>query len=232
MMIPKRVKALLAVAIAVLTMPVAWPNSTPFPGSLAAMAIALTCEALLGLLLGSIILLAITSMELAGQAIGHLAGIDMAEAIDANAEETTSILSSLLGWFAVALLLTMGGHRQLMDCSLQSFERYPAGNVRPESFWLTELDDMLRHALVIGVRAAAPVGTALLMANLITGLLARTLPQLNVLAIGFNINVSAMFVAMIMSIGGVAWVFQSELSVWIQSCQAIVEPSSIRQVNR
>ncbi len=231
-MIPKRVKALLAVAIALVIMPVAWNNSTPFPGNLPAMVIALACEALLGLLIGSIILLAVTSMEIAGQAIGHLAGIDMAEAIDANAEENASILSSLLGWFAVGLLLTMGGHRQLMDCSLQSFERYPAGNVRPESFWLDELDDMFRHALVIGVRAAAPVGTALLMANLITGLIARTLPQLNVLAIGFNINVSAMFVALIISIGGLGWIFQTELAVWIESCQTIVDPSSVRLATR
>ena len=37
-------------------------------------------------------------------------------------------------------------------------------------------------------RVAAPVIAALLLSNLVTGLISRTLPQINVLAIGLSIN--------------------------------------------
>lgn len=133
-----------------------------------------------------------------------------------------SVLASLMGWLAIAILLVLGGHRQLIDCCLESFEHHSAGNVRPAAFWLEELDSLMRQTLVVGIRAAAPIGTALLMANLIMGLLARTLPQLNVLAIGFNVNVLALLVLMFLSTGSLAWVFQTELAVWIESLQHII----------
>ncbi len=66
------------------------------------------------------------------------------------------------------------------------------------------------------------MATALLLSNLITGLLARTLPQLNVLAIGFNINALALLLLLFLAVGGVAWVFQTELSVWLNACHRIV----------
>ena len=50
------------------------------------------------------------------------------------------------------------------------------------------LVELLGESFVIGVRAAAPVMVALLMSVLILGLISRTLPQLNVIAIGFNLN--------------------------------------------
>ncbi|HAC91721.1 MAG TPA: hypothetical protein DCF63_14010, partial [Planctomycetaceae bacterium] len=75
---------------------------------------------------------------------------------------------------------------------------------------------------VVGVRAAAPLGSALLLSNITTGLLARTLPQLNVLSIGFNLNVSAMMMVLFISLGSVSWIFQNELAYWMDACRKIV----------
>jgi flagellar biosynthetic protein FliR len=90
-----------------------------------------------------------------------------------------------------------------------------------EESWLEELVAVIKHTFEIGLRAAAPLATALLLSNLVTGLLARTLPQLNVLAIGFNINALALLTLLFMSIGSVTWVYQTELVVWIDTCHRI-----------
>jgi flagellar biosynthetic protein FliR len=132
-----------------------------------------------------------------------------------------SILASIMGWLAVALVLTLGGHREVIDCCLDSYAAYPAGGVQPQADWLEQLDDLMRNTLRIGIRAAAPIGTALLMANLLTALIARTLPQLSVLAVGFNINAFVLLALLILSIGGMAWVFQVELAGWLEMCRSV-----------
>jgi flagellar biosynthetic protein FliR len=139
-----------------------------------------------------------------------------------------SILASLMGWLAIALVLVLGGHRAVIDCCLESYSAYPAGAVQPQGEWLAELDELMQHTLRIGVRAAAPVGTALLLANILTGLIARTLPQLSVLAVGFNINAFVLLALMILSLGSMAWVFQVELASWLDACHRMATETAMR----
>ncbi len=215
--VPMRIRAGVALGMGALLTPIAFDTATPMPADLLNIAIPLACEVLLGILLGSVILLAVTCLQIAGQSIGHLAGFDLATAVDPGSDEEMPVISNMLGWLAMAILLLVGGHRQLLECCLDSYQRYPAGGVFFEESWLTEIVLITKHTFEIGIRAAAPLATALLLSNLVTGLLARTLPQLNVLAIGFNINALALLTLLFMSIGSVTWVYQQELVVWIDS---------------
>ena len=220
--VPMRVRALFAIAIAASLTATVYSSSRPMPPDLLNMSISLAGEVLLGFLLASIMVLAIPSLQLAGQSIGHLAGFDIASPFDPATDEQMPVIANLLGYLAMIILLLMGGHRELMKCCLESFHRYPAGAVVLQADWLGEYEQLLRHTFVVGLRAAAPLATALLLANILTGLLTRTLPQLNVLAIGFNINALALLVLLVLSMGSVGWVFQQELSEWISGCQQIV----------
>ena len=49
---------------------------------------------------------------------------------------------------------------------------------------------------------------ALLLAVLVLGLISRTLPQLNVIAVGFSLNSMIMLLTLAASLGGLAWVVQ------------------------
>ena len=52
---------------------------------------------------------------------------------------------------------------------------------------------------------------ALLLATLVVGLAGRTIPQLNVLALGFGFNVLVALAALGVSLGAIAWMFQDQL---------------------
>ncbi len=70
--------------------------------------------------------------------------------------------------------------------------------------------------MAAGVRVAAPVVAALLLSNLITGLVSRTLPQINVLAIGLSINALALLVVTTLTIGSVGLIFETELNLTLE----------------
>ena len=64
---------------------------------------------------------------------------------------------------------------------------------------------------------AAPVVTSLLLATLILGLVGRTLPQLNIFALGFGLNSLLAFAALGISLGAAAWAFEDQIQPAMQS---------------
>jgi flagellar biosynthetic protein FliR len=70
---------------------------------------------------------------------------------------------------------------------------------------------LLAQSFSLAVRAAAPVVTALLLSTLVMGLISRTLPQLNILAVGFGLNSMLAFGVLGLTLGGAAWVFQNQI---------------------
>ena len=58
---------------------------------------------------------------------------------------------------------------------------------------------------------------ALLLSNVVLGLIGRTLPQLNILALGFGFNSLVTYGVLAMSLGGAVWIFQDQLAPTIQS---------------
>jgi flagellar biosynthesis protein FliR len=214
--IPNRVKVLLALAIGMAVTPLVMENSTPLPPHLAGMSIGIAKELLLGMLFGTAVMMIVTSLQIGGQVISSLSSMDVAQAADPTTQETVTVVSQLFSWFAMALFLTLGGHRAVLGACMDSFAVYPAGGVLMEERWLLHLPDLLLHSVSIGMRAAAPPAIALLLANFVTALIGRTLPQLNIMAIGFNLNVTIMILVLAMSIASIGWVFQNELVDWVE----------------
>jgi flagellar biosynthetic protein FliR len=66
-------------------------------------------------------------------------------------------------------------------------------------------------AMTVGIRLAAPAMVALFLISIAMGFLAKTIPQLNILTIGFAIRVVVGLVITILSLNGVEDVFVTAL---------------------
>jgi flagellar biosynthetic protein FliR len=210
-----RVKAIIALMLALTLAPTIWDSATGLPSSLATMAIGLAKELLLGLLLGSTAIIVVSAAQIGGQLASQLAGLDLASSADPTTEEEAAVLGQLFNWLAAALFLILGGYRQLVNICVESYATYPAGGVLLEENWLMHLPGVIQDGMSLGIRASAPLAVALVLANLVTAIIGRTLPQLNVLAIGFNINSMVMLVVLCLTLGSFGWVFQHDLSAWL-----------------
>lgn len=110
----------------------------------------------------------------------------------------------------------------MIGACLDSFAYYSAGNVLAQRDWLMHVHELVGHSLTIGIRASAPAAIALLLANFVTALIARTLPQLNILVVGFNINVTVMLIVLGLTLSSAGWVFQNELIDWVDRTLRVV----------
>lgn len=214
--VPRRVRALLALLLTLLLVPPIASqtpvDSLPRIDHLVDLSIAIAREALIGLLIGATIQLIVTGLQLAGEAITSTSGMQLGDAVDPTTQSSMPSMARLVGLLVTAVMLAVGGHRLILGVLMDSFEAMPAGEVTFSDPMMTLITDQMASGMAAGVRVAAPVVAALLLSNLVTGLVSRTLPQINVLAIGLSINALAMLVVSALTIGAAGWVFQTELS--------------------
>jgi flagellar biosynthetic protein FliR len=205
---PMQVRALLAVALAVVVTPFYWQTATEMPANLLGLALLLSHEILLGLSLGLCVYILFTGLQFTGQIMGQLSGMSLADVFDPAHDGSVPILSDLMDRVTLAVFVIIGGHRELMQVLLDKFRWMQQGNTSFGPSLLDAITQVTANSLALGVRAAAPAIVSLLLANLLLGLINRTMPQLNIIAVGFGLNVMILMLVTAASLGAIAWLFQ------------------------
>jgi len=227
--VPVKVRALLALVLTLLMVPtVASIESAPAPQAahLIDLAIMVAREAVVGLLIGATVQILVTGVQTAGEIMSGTGGLQLGDAVDPSTRSAMPTLAQLVGLLVVATMIVIGGHRFILSSLIDSFIALPAGDVRFHDSMMELVIVQLTSSLAAGVRVAAPVIVAMLLSNLITGLISRTLPQLNVLAIGLSLNAVALLAVAAMTIGSASYLFRDEFAVTLDRLAVLwsVEP--------
>ncbi len=214
---PPQFRALLAAAMAMLITPTQWNVSVADPGTILNYAVLVGSETFVGLCLGLGVMILFSGMQIAGELIGRTGGIMMADVFDPTSGESVPLLSRLLHLLTLAVFVCMGGHRIIMAALLDTFQTIPLGSCAIPVSIADTFVALVTQACVLGVRAAMPVTAALLLSTLVLALVSRTLPQLNILALGFSMNAMLTFGVLALSLGAAVWLFQDQLLATLES---------------
>ncbi len=174
-------------------------------------------EALIGLMLGLGVRILFSCLQVAGQAISQMSGLQLAEVFNPGLGASVPVFSQLLLLVATAVFLALGGHRMMVEALLDSFTNVPAGEAAFGQSSVQAVTTLVAQSFLLGIRIAAPAVVALLLATLIIGFLSRTLPQLNLLALGFGVNAIVALVAVAASLGSACWILQDSLQPTLQT---------------
>lgn len=210
--IPMRIRGLLAVGLTMIIAPTQWHVPLPEIGSLMQLVVMVGREALIGLSIGLATAILFAGVQLAGQVVSQTAGVSLADVLDPSFESSVSAVTQLMDMLTMAVFVCMGGHRQVFAALLDTFRWTPAGAATFPEGVVAALTDITSQSFAAGFRAGAPCLLALLLAVLITAIVSRTLPQLNVLVLGFNLNAAVLIGGLAVSLGATAWVFQEEFA--------------------
>jgi flagellar biosynthetic protein FliR len=209
--VPAQVRVLMAFGVALVILPSQWGAAVPDPGSLLHGLIYVASELLIGLSLGLGITIVFSGIQLAGQIVGQASGLQLADVLDPAFDTTVSLFSRLLFLVALAAFVSIGGHRVVMAGLLDTFQAIPPGTAAVPAAAVQVCTTLLAQSFALAVRAAAPVMVALLLATLVLGLISRTLPQLNVMALGFGLNAMLTLGVLGLALGGAVMIFQQQL---------------------
>jgi flagellar biosynthesis protein FliR len=206
--LPRQVRVLLAVTMSLLVTPVFLSTSVPPITNLGEYGKMMANEALIGLLLGLGINILFSGIQVAGQIVSQMSGMSLAELVSPGFDEDVSVFSQLFYFLTLSVFVAVGGHRIITQSLLETFTALPPGHAALGGTFVEVLTTIASQSFALGIRAAAPLLTALLLSNLVLGLIGRTLPQINIIAVGFGLNALLAMGLLFLSIGAAAWTFQ------------------------
>ena len=219
---PLRVRGLLAVAAGIVMAPILAPQ-TPAEFSLLGVVEIVARETLIGLILGTVVAALIAGVQTAGQIVSQMSGLALAEIVDPSSDASEPVPAQVLRHTALAVFFLIGAHRTTMQALLDSYAWAPLSvgqTLATAEAGAAATTDALSSAFLLGVRLAAPAMTAVLLAIVVTGLIARTLPQLNILSIGFTLNSAAALAALAFSLSAVPWLLDEATPVLLRQTAA------------
>jgi flagellar biosynthetic protein FliR len=214
--LPMRVRAFLAIALALLITPLQLSARPAGITNLVDLAIGMTAELVIGATLGLGIVFLLGGMQIAGQIIAQLAGIQLGDVINPTLDASVPVFSQMFFYVTLAVFVLIGGHRQVMGALLETFAVLPPGMATLANP-LETFVDLLGQSFALGVRAAAPTMCAVLLATMVLGLLSRTLPQLNLMAVGFGLSSLVSLATLSVSLGLAAWAFQEQVDYALEA---------------
>lgn len=214
--IPLRMRAALVLVLSLVLLPNV-VSQTPVLSE-AVRAPAVECllgagrEFIFGMIIGGTLQLLVSGVQLAGELVASSTGMQLAQVADPSTGQAVPQLSRLFGLLVTAVLFAAGGHRVLIDAMLSSFQSTPPLSTSVDQQLVSFVVDHLALGMQAGIRVAAPVVACVLVTNVLVALVSRTIPQLNVLAIGMNLNLLTALVVIALTVGSAGLVFETELA--------------------
>jgi len=178
------------------------------PRTLVELTVQLVQELGLGFVLGLGVLTLLSGLQLAGQIIDQQTGMVLGEIFNPGLELDGTLSGQFLYWFGLtAFLVTtpLNGHLLIVSALLDTFRTLPPG----EAFLLLSTWELLRalvhDSFVLAIQVAAPVLAAMSLVALAMGFLSHTVPQINILVIGFAVRAMLSLLVLAAALAGVGY---------------------------
>lgn len=145
-------------------------------------------ELMVGAIIGLSMTILLAGGEVAGLIVGRQASISLASIFDPVRNQQTSSVGQLYTIVLTLVFLLAGGHRAMVGALLDTYSAIPLLSFQYNESFVVLLVEMLAAAFVLGIRLAGPVLIALFLLGTALAFLSRTMPQLNVLTVGFTLR--------------------------------------------
>lgn len=150
-------------------------------------------EMMLGFAMGFLSQIIFVGVEVAGQLIDFQVGFSMAQAYDTTFQITGSQFGKMYYWLATSVFFLANLHYQLIKGIVQSFTIVSVGRVSFSGLTIEGIVKIFAQMMEMAVNLAAPIIISLLVIDLILGILARTVPQINLLMLSLPLKTGISF---------------------------------------
>ncbi|MFH1419573.1 MAG: flagellar biosynthetic protein FliR [Planctomycetota bacterium] len=191
--IPRVVKVWFVVTLSLIVFPLV-AQTLPRSLTLGQVAVGMLGELVVGEVLGlgaSVVFLAV---QIAGKVVSHQSALAAGQVFNPVMDMDMTVLDQVWYFAALMLFFALRGHLAVLDVLLGSFRTVPPLTLFVDTSLAEFLVAMLRSIFEMAVRLAGPVILALLLTSLIMGFIAKTMPQLNILSVGFSLKIATALV--------------------------------------
>ena len=141
-------------------------------------------EVVIGLAIGFVVQIGYAAAYVAGETIGNAMGLGFASMSDPQSGQSTPVIGQLLSIFATLIFLGMDGHLILASIIVRSYQIFLPGGGLFSADATMVIVQFGGSLFMGGLAIAFPVASAVILVQIILGLLARSAPSMNLFAVG------------------------------------------------
>lgn len=186
---PNIVKVALSLIMSYILMPGINYNAAASINSMPVFVVDCVNEVLTGLSLGFITNLCFMSASYAGSLMDMQVGFSMMTMYDPSSGSNTTLIERLLYYFSLALFLTVDGHHMLIKALIESFNVINLGKLILMQQSVSVIIEAFIEFFTIGLKIAVPIILILILSDITMGLVARAVPQLNIMILGLPVKI-------------------------------------------
>jgi flagellar biosynthetic protein FliR len=144
-------------------------------------------------------------MRLAGHLIEMKSGLGLVQLIDPHEGGQSGVFSTFLELMAGLVFFSMNGHHLLFQALSSSYNVFPLAGEKFVSRVIEGLVGSTAEIFIIALRVSAPVLVGLLLSDIVLGILARTIPQMNVFMVAQPVQFVFGILLLLLSLPGLVW---------------------------
>jgi flagellar biosynthetic protein FliR len=187
--LPIMIKAGLSLAVALAIFPVLDLEGIAGLGHWGLLTIGVIGEVLLGVCIGLLVRLLFAGIQMAGQIAGYQMGLAIANIMDPATSMQIPILAQAYNLMAMLIFLAINAHHWFFRSLVDSFDRLPLFQFHLSASMINHLINTAGAMFVIAVKIGAPVIVVLILTSVAFGLLARTVPQMNIFIVAMPLKI-------------------------------------------
>lgn len=158
-------------------------------------------ELVVGITMGFLSSITLSIIGMAGQFIDREMGFSMVSNFDQNFNTQTTITAEFYNMLIMVIMLCTNMHYFILSALSDSFKLIPLGQITVDSGSL--YDTMIKYItnyFTIALRISLPVLIAIMLLNVVLGVLAKTAPQMNMFVIGIQLKIFGGFAVLFATI--------------------------------
>jgi len=117
-------------------------------------------------------------------------GFAIVNVMDPTSGQQIPLIGSFLYNLSVIVFLVTNGHHMVIASLVESFHSIPLLNLDPSMSLPMIILDFTAGIFLTGMKIAMPVTFSILLTNTGLGILARTMPQLNIFVVGLPMHIA------------------------------------------
>ena len=217
--IPIMVRAATAFMFAVVLFPVVdGPGPVDAPTSVLMYTVAVLKELFIGWLIGFVAYVCFSAIHMAGKVMDMQVGFAVVNVMDPTSGQQIPLIGSFLYNLGIIVFL--------VTALAESFRVVPLLTMQPNLSLTMIMVNFTNGIFVTGMKIAMPVTFAILLVNVALGILARTMPQMNIFVVGIplqlmvGVSILAMLLPFyVMFLGGMFDEMYGKISIALQALQ-------------
>jgi flagellar biosynthetic protein FliR len=187
--VPSQTKIALALLLSLIVLPLTAEPANGVSTNLLVFASLVGSEILVGLSIGIAVMLVFQGLEMGATLVGIQMGFAIAEVFDPLTGGRVATVDQFYRIVATLVFFAVNGHYLVIQSLLHTFDVVPAGTADLTLIAGDRVVPFFTTLFVVAIRVSLPVVAALVLTDLALALVGRTVPQMNILVVGFPVKI-------------------------------------------